>query len=122
MGTNPSSLAFILSRIGCPFRLHPSSFILSIMRLRLLYNPAAGRGRAKAHVREAEEILRAGGAAVECEGSASPEDMTRLAAESSRGDYDRVVVCGGDGTLNLAVREFDLERGTLALIPLGSVD
>ena len=48
--------------------------------------------------------------------------MTRLAAESSRGDYDRVVVCGGDGTLNLAVRDFDLERGTLALIPQGSGD
>jgi diacylglycerol kinase (ATP) len=92
------------------------------MRMRLLYNPAAGRGRAKAHVREAEEILRAGGAVVECEASTSPEDMTRLAAEGSRGDYDRVVVCGGDGTLNLAVREFDLERGTLALIPLGSGD
>src|SRR5437667_4488914 len=92
------------------------------MRLRLLYNPAAGRGRAKAHVREAEEILRAGGAVVECEASESPEDMTKLAAESSRGDFDRVVVCGGDGTLNQAVREFDLERGTLALIPLGSGD
>jgi len=92
------------------------------MRLRLLYNPAAGRGRAKAHVREAEDILRAGGATVETQASASPEDMTKLAAESSRGGYDRVVVCGGDGSLNLALREFDLERGTLALVPLGSGD
>jgi diacylglycerol kinase (ATP) len=48
--------------------------------------------------------------------------MTRLAAEGSRAGYDRVVICGGDGSLNLAVREFDLERGTLALIPLGSGD
>src|SRR5437870_3467670 len=92
------------------------------MRLRLLYNPAAGRGRAKRHVRHAEDFLRAGGATVETQASASPEDMTKLAAESSRGGYDRVVVCGGDGSLNLAVREFDLERGTLALIPLGSGD
>ena len=46
--------------------------------------------------------------------------MTALAAEGSRGAYDRVVIVGGDGTLNLAVRDFDLERGTLALIPLGS--
>lgn len=36
--------------------------------------------------------------------------------------YDRVVVCGGDGTLNLAVREFDLASGILALIPTGSGD
>jgi YegS/Rv2252/BmrU family lipid kinase len=54
--------------------------------------------------------------------SASPADLTKTAAESSRGGYDRVVVCGGDGTLNLAVREFDLTRGTLAVIPLGSGD
>src|SRR5205085_3405142 len=40
----------------------------------------------------------------------------------SAAEYDRVVVCGGDGTLNLAVREFDLARGTLALLPLGSGD
>ena len=90
------------------------------MRLRLLYNPAAGRGAAKAHVRDAEDILRAGGATVETQASASPEDMTRLAAESSRAGYDRIVLCGGDGTLNLAIRDFDLERGTLALLPFGS--
>ena len=59
---------------------------------------------------------------METQASASPEDMTRLAAESSRQGYDRIVVCGGDGSLNLAVREFDLERGTIALIPLGSGD
>ena len=48
--------------------------------------------------------------------------MTRTAADASRGAYDRVVVCGGDGTLHLSVREFDLASGTLALIPLGSGD
>ena len=92
------------------------------MRLKLLYNPAAGRGRAHRHIAEAMEYLHARGARVDCEASASPADLTRLAADASRGDYERVVVCGGDGTLNLAVREFDLERGTLALIPLGSGD
>lgn len=48
--------------------------------------------------------------------------MTRAAADASRGAYDRVVVCGGDGTLHLSVRKFDLAQGTLALIPLGSGD
>lgn len=46
----------------------------------------------------------------------------RIAAESSRAGYDRVVIVGGDGSLNLALRDFDLERGTLALIPTGSGD
>jgi YegS/Rv2252/BmrU family lipid kinase len=48
--------------------------------------------------------------------------LTRIAAESSRGEWDRVVIGGGDGSLHFAIREFDLERGTLALLPLGSGD
>lgn len=92
------------------------------MHLKLIYNPAAGRGRARRHVGRVESILRAQGARVDCEPSTGPADLVRLAAESSRAGYDRVVVCGGDGTLNLAVRDFDLENGTLALIPTGSGD
>ncbi len=92
------------------------------MHLKLIYNPAAGRGRAKHHAREVEQHLRALGSDVEPYASTSPQDLTRAAAESSRAGYDRVVVCGGDGTLNLALRDFDLARGTLALVPLGSGD
>jgi len=92
------------------------------MHLKLLYNPAAGRGRARRHIEQAIARLRAGGAVVDAQASTSPDDMTRIAAESSKAGYDRVVVCGGDGTLHLAVREFDLQRGTLALLPLGSGD
>lgn len=92
------------------------------MNLKLIYNPAAGRGRAKHHAREVEERLAALGAKVEPYASSSPEDLTRAAADGSRAGYDRVVICGGDGTLNLALRDFDLARGTLALVPLGSGD
>ncbi len=45
-----------------------------------------------------------------------------MAAEGSCAGYDRVVICGGDGSLNLSVREFNLQKGTLGLIPLGSGD
>ena len=92
------------------------------MHLKLIYNPAAGRGRARRYVRDVEELLRARGARVDCEPSTSPQDLVRIAAESSRAGYDRVVIAGGDGTLNLAVREFDLAKGILALIPTGSGD
>src|SRR5690349_15159238 len=92
------------------------------MHLKIIYNPAAGRGRARRNVREIEEYLRSRGARVDCEPSTGPADLVRIAAESSRAGYDRVVVCGGDGTLNLALREFDLAKGTLALIPTGSGD
>lgn len=92
------------------------------MHLKVIYNPAAGRGRARRHVREVEEYLRSRGARVDCEPSTGPDDLVRIAAESSRGSYDRIVVCGGDGTVNLAVREFDLSRAILAVIPTGSGD
>lgn len=92
------------------------------MHLKLIYNPTAGRGRARRNVREVEEYLRSKGARVDCEPSTGPDDLVRIAAESSRAGYDRVVIAGGDGTLNLAVREFDLSKGTLALIPTGSGD
>jgi diacylglycerol kinase (ATP) len=92
------------------------------VRLKLLYNPTAGRGRAKRHIDEATAYLRAHGADVDCATSESAAHLSRLAKEASESAYDRVVVCGGDGTLNLAVRELDLERGTLALLPFGSGD
>jgi diacylglycerol kinase (ATP) len=92
------------------------------VKLKLIFNPAAGRGRARKHVTRAAERLRALGADVDVHSSTSPADLTTQAAESSRAGYDRVVICGGDGTLNLAVREFDLARGTMALLPFGSGD
>src|SRR5256885_13272570 len=92
------------------------------VRLKVIYNPAAGRGRVTQRIAEVEQHLRSLGAGVEIYASSSPKDLTREAAESSRGGFDRVVICGGDGTLNLAIRDFDLSRGTLALVPLGSGD
>jgi diacylglycerol kinase (ATP) len=92
------------------------------LRIKLIYNPMAGRGRASRHHAEAERHLRELGAEVDVHASTSPADMTQAAADASRAAFDRVVVCGGDGTLHLSVRDFDLANGTLALIPLGSGD
>src|SRR5262245_39406789 len=92
------------------------------MRLRMIYNPVAGRGRTRKQIENAVAYVRQRGVHVDCVASASPAHLTQIAAESSRGDWDRVVVCGGDGSLNLALREFDLQRGTLALLPLGTAD
>ena len=92
------------------------------MKLKMIFNPMAGRGRARRQIGKARAYLRERGADVDCVASSSPDDLTRIAAESSRGECDRVVVCGGDGSLHFAVREFDLQRGTLGLLPLGSGD
>ncbi len=92
------------------------------MNLKLIFNPAAGRGRTGKHASAVAAHLRARGATVDVHTSTSSADLTRAASEGSRAGYDRVVICGGDGTVHFAVREFDLERGTMALVPLGSGD
>ncbi len=88
----------------------------------MICNPTAGRGRAHRYIREAVSYLTSRGARVEMEESSTPEELTRLAAESSRAGFDRVVICGGDGSLNLAVRDYNLDGVPIALLPLGSGD
>lgn len=94
----------------------------SKVHLKFIYNPAAGRGKAGRHAGEVERYLVSRGASVEVHRSRSPADLTQTAAESSAAGYDRVVICGGDGSVHLAVREFDLSQGVLAVIPMGSGD
>lgn len=91
------------------------------MRLAVLYNPAAGRGRARLHVGEAEEMLRAAGAEVLHYESKSREHMIEMARQLTPDMCDRVVVCGGDGSFHLTLRSLDL-RIPLAVLPLGSGD
>ena len=92
------------------------------MRLKLVYNPTAGRGKTRRHIDEVVRYLVAGGADVDVHATTSAADLTRVAAESSHGGFDRVVIAGGDGSVHYAVRDFDLDRGVFATIPLGSGD
>lgn len=92
------------------------------MRLRLIVNPSAGRGRAHREIDRAVKLLLEKGAEVDVIESRGREDLVRLGAEAGRDGFDRVVVCGGDGSVNLVLRELDLERTVLGIIPLGSGD
>jgi diacylglycerol kinase (ATP) len=92
------------------------------MRLLLLYNPAAGKGRAHRHIAEAVTYLRGRGAEVELSPSRSAEHLIELGARAAETGADRVVACGGDGTVNMVLRELDLRRATLGILPLGSGD
>ena len=93
------------------------------MRLRVIYNPTGGRGRVARRMAEVQQHLLALGASVELYATKSADDLARAAAEASRdAAVDRVVICGGDGSVHHGVRDFDLERGTFAMLPLGSGD
>lgn len=91
------------------------------MRILLLCNPDAGGGRARRVARAADAIFRDRGATTKLLVPEQRELLTKLAHESS-GEWDRVVVAGGDGTVHHALREIDLERSVLGVIPAGSGD
>lgn len=92
------------------------------MRLLLLYNPAAGKGRAHRHIAEAVGYLEGRGAEVQLFPSESREHLIELGARAAGLGADRVVACGGDGTVNMVIRKLDLGRATLGILPLGSGD
>lgn len=92
------------------------------MHLTLLYNPAAGKGRAHRHIAEAVALLAGRGARVELWPSRSREHLIELGRTAAASGADRIVACGGDGTIHLALRELDLAQATLGILPLGSGD
>lgn len=91
------------------------------MRVLVLCNPAAGKGRALRASRTAVELLRDRGADAQMIVTESREHLTRVAAENGAA-WDRLVVAGGDGTLHHAIRDLDLANTVLGILPFGSGD
>ncbi len=94
-------------------------------RLLYIYNPHAGRQRARATLAEVVEVFSGRGWEVTVHPTARQGDATEtVAAMASR--YDRVVCCGGDGTLNEVVRGMlrlpEEERRPVGYIPLGTTN
>lgn len=90
------------------------------MNLLLIANPISG-GDARPRIAKAECWLRAGGARVEVRLTGRRGDARRLAAEL-HGDFDRVVVAGGDGTLNEVANALCGTATPVAFLPFGTVN
>ena len=90
-----------------------------IGRALLLVNPGARRGDHAA--RDARASLEAQGLEVL---PTSPADIERLdeVIGRTRGEIDRVVVAGGDGTLNTAVQALVGSGLPMAVLPLGTAN
>lgn len=86
--------------------------------IRFLLNPAGGRGRAAAVEGRLAELARRAGA--DLVRSQSPDDLTDQARRAAAEEVERLVVAGGDGTLNLAVQGLAGSRCALGIVPLGS--
>src|SRR5260370_37067212 len=70
----------------------------------LIHNPRAGRSGPKRahHLEEARRIFAAAGVETELCLTSTPGEATWLARRSVREGRDLVIVCGGDGTINVA--------------------
>lgn len=74
------------------------------MTWQILYNPKAGNGRGKEGAEKLKDVLHDGGLTF--------TDMTGItdtaAFQRSLDTDDKLVICGGDGTLNRFINDFDL--------------
>ena len=71
-------------------------------RLLFIYNPQAGKGTVKAHLSNIVDTFTKAGYLVTIWPTQGTEDATHVAAQQGWW-YDRVVCCGGDGTLSETV-------------------
>jgi diacylglycerol kinase (ATP) len=88
----------------------------------VIYNPAAGRGRAEAHLRE---LAAGSGSDIELRPSREPGHGVELARSAAEEGFTRVVAAGGDGTVHEVANGL-LQSGrrdvVFAVWPLGSAN
>lgn len=90
------------------------------MRIRVIVNPAAGRGRALSVWSQVKEQLSKKNISVECDITIEPGHAVQLAKEAADEDTDIVAVIGGDGTIHEAVNGLIGSQTALAVIPGGT--
>jgi diacylglycerol kinase (ATP) len=89
-------------------------------RLLIIYNPTAGRGRARAEWPAVEGALRQVGVPFDAVATDAPLEAVSL-ARNAAGRYTGVVGVGGDGTIHEIVNGLMQASGEQETIPLGVV-
>jgi diacylglycerol kinase family enzyme len=91
-------------------------------RALLLYNPEARHAPDPATLTRIRRRVEWGGLAVEAVASKAPGDLSRLAALAEAEGFDRVVICGGDGSVREAAQGLKGSPVPLAIIPMGTAN
>lgn len=86
----------------------------------LLTNPTAGRGRAARAGAAARDRLRAAGVGVESLVGRSADESLDLARRAVAAGVDALVVCGGDGMVNIGLQAVAETATPLGIIPAGT--
>jgi len=92
-------------------------------KLLLVVNPTAGKMRAKGEFLDLVQIFCRAGYSVTVHTTGGRRDALRIVTEEGN-QYDRIVACGGDGTLNEVVTGVLCARfgGTLGFLPCGTTN
>lgn len=90
------------------------------MNTLLIANPQARRVGEGVSVESLAQCLQAQGLAVEARLSQAPDEGEQLAREAVQRGVQRVVVAGGDGTINRVLQGLAGSAVELAIIPLGT--
>lgn len=85
----------------------------------LLVNPTAGGGRARLVAFEAARLLREAGHAVDVRVTTAKGEVERLAREAAGKGVQRILICGGDGTVHEGVNGLAGTGTALAILPAG---
>lgn len=90
------------------------------MKVKVIMNPVAGRGRAlKAKPRILKALLEYD-AELHLEETKGPQHATEIARQAVKAGFDLIIVAGGDGTLNQVVNGMGSEQVPLGVIGCGT--
>ncbi len=85
----------------------------------VLINPGAGGGRSRVVGERVVDVLRRRGVETRVLLGRSAEESTRLAAAAAGSGIDAMLVCGGDGTISVALQAIAGSEVTLGVVPCG---
>ncbi|MCY0876906.1 MAG: YegS/Rv2252/BmrU family lipid kinase [Firmicutes bacterium] len=95
-------------------------------RIRLIYNPTAGKELFRHRLPEVLRILETAGLEASCHATTGARDATNEAVRAAQDGFLYVVACGGDGTVNEVINGLARvptdRRPTLGIIPAGTTN
>ena len=89
------------------------------MKIKLILNPVAGRGKAKKAIPAIKKIFRNREVDFDMDVTQYAGEATKLSREASRKNFEIIVAAGGDGTVNEVASGMMDSRSVLGVIPLG---
>ena len=94
------------------------------MKLLLIVNPRSGREKMRTQLLKVTEILSGAGYDITVYPTKKQGDATVRVSKIKQNEFDKIVVCGGDGTLNEVITGLMLTgvKCTLGYIPSGTLN